>query len=341
MSSDSPATPPPPSAASAALFAPVRLIRVAVAGILMGTANLIPGVSGGTMVLAMGFYQEFIDSVADITAFRFSLRRILFLGILGGFAIAAILGLAGVILYLLFHYPVVMFALFIGLTLGGAPTMARSLKPWRADVIVATVLGFGLMVGVLLLRQGAGFPHNTAMDVASGVVGATTMVLPGISGSYMLLVMDQYEHVIGAVKERNLRIIVPVGIGAIIGIVGLAHALKWLLRRHARPTIGVLLGILLGSVVGLWPFGKLPGHKALAECSPAQLRTFIADKQIPNIADLPDEQLAEAILLHWDERGQPDYTAGNITRAAIAVALGFIATLALSRLQPGGRSATT
>ena len=100
-------------------------VRAGIAGLLMGIANLIPGVSGGTMILAMGLYEEFIDSIADLTALRFSRRRIVFLGIIGLSAAGAILGLAGVILYLLFHHTIAMFALFIGLTLGGAPLLFK------------------------------------------------------------------------------------------------------------------------------------------------------------------------------------------------------------------------
>jgi putative membrane protein len=323
------------------LFAPLRLARVAVAGVLMGTANLIPGVSGGTMVLAMGLYQEFIDSVAEFTAFRWSVRRIVFLGVLGFFALAAIAGLAWLILYLLFHYPTAMFALFIGLTLGGAPTLMRSLRPIRIDVVIATLAGIGLMIGVLLLKhlQGGGMPHNTVMDFFSGIVGATTMVLPGVSGSYMLLVLEQYERVVGAINPLNLRIVVPVGIGAVAGIVGLSHILKFLLNYFQRATVGVLLGILLGSVVGLWPFSKQPGEEALERRGVAELRTFAEKWQIAAALAADDgsdsEQnqlhLMHAILEGWADRGQSSYSAGRILTAVICVVAGFLVTLALGR----------
>ena len=325
-------------------FALFRLIRIAIAGVLMGTANLIPGVSGGTMVLAMGIYQEFIDSVADITALRFSLRRIVFLGVLGAFALTAIVGLAKLILYLLFHYPTGMYALFIGLTLGGAPTLIRSLRPMRASAISAAIIGLALMASLLFLREGRGFPHNTAMDFVSGVVGATTMVLPGVSGSYMLLIMDQYERVVGSIDDRNLKIIAPVGIGAILGVIGLSHLLKLLLRRFAKPTIGVLLGILLGSVIGLWPFSKEPGDKALERRTPAELRSFGQKWEIPGVAEIDDggdsernkHELATVIHQNWHLRGQSSYSAGLIVLAAGLAAAGFVVTFLLAR----GQSAT-
>ncbi len=321
---------------------PLRLARTAIAGALMGIANLIPGVSGGTMVLAMGLYQEFIDSVADVTAFRWGWRRVVFLGVLLCFAGGAIVGLAGLILYLLFHFPVAMYALFIGLTLGGAPTLVRSLRPIRADVVVATGVGLALMVGVVLLKhaQSEGFPHNMAMDVVSGVVGATTMVLPGVSGSYMLLVLDQYGRVIGAVKDFDLKIIVPVGIGAVVGVIGLAHLLKVLLHRVPRATVGVLLGILLGSVIGLWPFGREPDVKILERQTAGELVAFAEAWRIPGVAPSDDvEALAAQIHERWEARELRTYPGGAYVRAVLLVVTGFVTTMLLSRKQEGKKSA--
>ncbi len=325
------------------VFGFLRVVRIAVAGVLMGTANLIPGVSGGTMILAMGLYREFIDSVADVTALRFSFRGIVFLALLAAFALGAIVGLAKLILFLLFHYPTAMFALFIGLTLGGAPTLMRSLRPLRADVVVSTMVGFGLMIGVLLLKQlqGGVLPHNLAMDFVSGVIGATTMVLPGVSGSYMLLVLDQYERVVGAIDDRAIRIIIPVGIGAVLGVVGLSNLLKFLLHRFARPTVGVLLGILLGSVIGLWPFDRAPGEKALERRSADELRTFIVRWEIPvapavdvTDPDTPHATLSAAIIDAWGQRGRSSYGTDKIIIAVVCVVVGFLVTFALARRKP-------
>ncbi len=320
------------------------IIKMAFGGILMGIANLIPGLSGGTMILAMGLYTEFIDSVADVTAFRFSKRRILFLTVVVGCAGAAIIGLASAILYLLFHYTTAMYALFIGMTLGGAPLLARSVRPVRADAVVAIFLGGGLMAGVFMLREGGAMPHNTGMDVISGVVGSTTMVLPGISGSYMLLVMDQYDRVVGTVADlksgikntdmdvirRALGIAIPVGIGVVVGVIALSNVLKYLLHRHERATIGFLLGMLLGSVIGLWPFGRVPSEDAMERRSPIELRHY-ADRcgiSLPDEADKP--AIIAAITDYPNPTGLGDPPPSAIAIAALAVLGGFMVTRALA-----------
>jgi uncharacterized membrane protein len=178
-------------------------------------------------------------------------------------------------------------------------------------------------------------PHNTPMDVVAGLIGATTMVLPGISGSYMLLVMDQYDRVIGAIDDRDFGIIIPVGIGAVAGVVALSNALKYLLHHYERATIGFLLGMLLGSVLGLWPFGREPGKKALAKRTATELRAFAQERGIAGLDVVPDEQAARYILENWSRRSADDYDAGRVVRAALMLIVGFAATFALSRGSPG------
>ncbi len=320
---------PSSSPAPSALSGPVGVARTIVGGVLMGIANLIPGISGGTMILAMGLYTEFIDSVADVSRFQFSPRRIAFLAVVGAAAGTAIFGLAGLILYLLFHYSTAMYALFIGLTLGGAPKLASMLRPTIAAWI-ATAGGIALMAGIALLKTG-GMPQNTIMDVVAGLVGATTMVLPGISGSYMLLVLDQYDRVIGAIHDRDFRIIIPVGIGAVVGIVALSNALKFLLHRHKTVTIGFLLGMLLGSVLGLWPFGREPREKLLDGRQPTELRAFAAKHSIPGVEGAGDGALRALIVENWKDRQVDDYAPAAIATASAMLLVGFAATFVLAR----------
>lgn len=324
-------------------FGVMRAIRTAVGGVLMGIANLIPGVSGGTMILAVGLYEEFIDSVADVTALRFRLRRILFLGILFCCAGISIFTLSKVILHLLLWYSSAMFALFVGFTLGGTPLLLKLIGKFRVGSVVGTVAGFGLMAAIAYLKHlgDMAMPRNMPMDFVAGVVGSVTMVLPGISGSYMLLIMDQYDRVIGAVADLKdgaleaIRILIPVGIGAVIGIVGLSNLLKYLLRRHAHVTLGFLLGMLLGSVLGLWPFGRPPTEKLLHEQTPAKLRAFADREGITETQGLEGDALAQRVLAGWDERQSNPYETRRVVTASAMFVAGLIVTTLLGRLGGG------
>ena len=312
-----------------------RWFRTAIGGMLMGIANLIPGVSGGTIILAIGVYEEFIDAVADVTALRLGVRQITFLSILALFAGGSILALSKVILYLLFWHSAPMFALFIGLTLGGTPLLVRMIGRFSPGAGGGVLAGFAVMLAVFLAKGEAAIPRNTVMDFVSGVVGATTMVLPGISGSYILLILDQYDRVIGAIADLKegtwsaLRILIPVGIGVVLGIVGLSNLLKLLLHRYEKVTLSVLLGMLLGSVLGLWPFGRPPTMKILEQRTDSELRTFAEDKGISDTADLEGPHLAKQIMENWEHRTVSPYSAGTIGSASAMLLAGLIITLML------------
>ncbi len=266
--------------------APTRLpvIRSALGGILMGLANLVPGVSGGTMIVVMGLYDEFISSIADVTRLRFSKRNLAFLGIVGGGAVVAIAALAETLSRAVTLHPGAMYSLFIGMTLGGAPLLIRMLGRRSGRTVGGILLGLAIMVVVGLTREEAPNKEGVreavargefviepayARDVSAGALGVSAMVLPGISGAYMLLILGRYEAILAAVSLTTeyalslgregdpqvfLRIMLPTAIGAVLSIVFLSNLLKWLLYRHRDATLGLLLGILLGSVVGIWPF---------------------------------------------------------------------------------------
>ncbi len=294
-----------------AVLAPSRALRIAVTGALMGTANLIPGVSGGTMVLAMGLYEEFIEAVAEVTALRLRPGRVAFLVLLLAAAGLAVVFLASLILYLLFIAPSFMFALFIGLTLGGTPTLLRMIGRVNLSCVLAMLAGLAAMAVLAFTTQAADMPRNMAMDFASGVIGTMAMVLPGISGSYMLLVLNQYDRVIGAVDDLRqmnwsaLRIVIPVGVGVAAGMVGIANALRYLLRRHEKATLGFLMGLLLGSVLGLWPFGRAPTEKILEKRSPEQLRVYAESIGLPVAAALEGRERIDHLLVAWSLTEKP------------------------------------
>ena len=243
-------------------------------GFLMGLANLVPGISGGTMLLAAGIYPKFIEAVANVTRLRFRFQSLLVLGCVVGAAGLGILLLAGTLKDLVVDHRWIMYSLFIGLTLGGLPVVWKLARPASKRLVISAVAAFALMV-VLAVLQATGYTgggqSNFVMLFIAGVAGASAMILPGVSGGYLLLLLGQYVPILSGVDdfksglkareldlliEPALTVVLPVGLGVVIGVALIGNLLQWLLVHHRKATLGALIGLLLGSTVGLWPFQR-------------------------------------------------------------------------------------
>lgn len=249
-------------------------LRSAAGGLLMGLANLVPGISGGTMLLATGIYPQFISGVAEITTFRFRPKVVLMLACVVGAGLIAIAAFARVIGLLLDNHQWAMYALFIGLTLGGVPLLWRLVRPPDARVGISAAAAIALMVLLATVdpeRIGGGAERGAgayALLFAAGAAGGAAMILPGVSGAYLLLVLGQYRRIVGAVATavdglrggdaalfgEAMHVFIPVLFGVATGVIGVSNLVKLLLAKFERATLGCLLGLLLGAVVGLWPF---------------------------------------------------------------------------------------
>jgi putative membrane protein len=248
------------------------LARCVFAGVLMGLANLVPGISGGTMLVAVGVYRRFIDAVSDVSRLRLGVDAIATLAAVVTGALVAIAAGSGVISYALTEWRWAAFSLFIGLTMGGAPVLWKMLRPADAGALVSAAVGFVAMLAVAVLqRDGAGGGGASAGPVElalAGVAGASAMILPGISGAYLLLLLGVYELIINAVNDAvaaaarldpggvwdQLGVLVPVGIGVVVGVAGVSNILRVVLHRWEKATIAFLLGLLLAAPAGLYPF---------------------------------------------------------------------------------------
>ncbi|MEE9279924.1 MAG: DUF368 domain-containing protein [Myxococcota bacterium] len=255
------------------LAARLLLARAGIGGVLMGLANLVPGISGGTMLLAVGVYPAFVSAVAELTTFKLRASSLLLVGSIAVSAALAILLLAGPVRTLVVEQRWVMYSLFVGLTLGGVPLLLRLAQRLSAGLLVGAAGGLLLMVVISfagLRAAGTGPETSTALLGLAGVLAAAAMILPGISGGYLLLLLGQYEPILAAIDQVKqgvlsrdlaplvdaLDVIVPLGLGVLAGIAVVSNLIRWLLVRFERHTLGVLLGLLLGAVVGLWPFQR-------------------------------------------------------------------------------------
>lgn len=251
----------------------------------MGLANLVPGISGGTMLLAVGIYPRFIEAVADTTRLRLRLQPLLLLGLVGASGGLAILLLAGVLGDLVAHHRWIMYSAFIGLTLGGVPLVWRLAQPARLPFWSGTAGGFAAMAGLVVLQSGPsgeGIAASGPLLLATaGAAGAAAMILPGLSGAYLLLVLGQYEPILGAVDQvlKGLNgpdaravmeaagVLLPVLGGIAVGATLIGNAVRFALRRFRQATLGVLMGLLFGAIVGLWPFEDLASPAPLQAAS--------------------------------------------------------------------------
>jgi len=236
--------------------------RIVTGGFLMGVANLVPGVSGGTMILAIGLYDRFIEAVARATSLRWTRASIGFLVLLVLGAGVAVLSLSAPAVWLVTEHRWVAYSLFVGMTMGGAPLLWKSLRPLSAASATAFLASLVGMVWVARGLADSPLQQGFLTFLAVGSLAAASMILPGISGSYILLIFGMYDVVVGSLRPRelleaplaSLSILVPVGIGVALGIGLLSNVLKLVLSRYERPAHAALLGLLLGSVAGLYPF---------------------------------------------------------------------------------------
>jgi putative membrane protein len=245
-----------------------RILPTYVGGFLMGSADIVPGVSGGTIALVLGIYETLVEQIQQVATalgqflkgdFRDGVQalrdvRWVFLLPLGFGIITAVLLLAAALEHLLEVRPVQMSALFLGLVAGSVVIAAGMLKePARHHLGIAIVTAIVTFLG-LGLRSGRIEDPSYVVVFAAGAIAICAMILPGISGSFLLLIMGMYETVIGAVSDRNVLLAVVFLAGAVVGLSLFSTLLEWLLEHHHDRVLAALLGLMAGSLRVLWPW---------------------------------------------------------------------------------------
>jgi len=232
----------------------------------MGAANVIPGVSGGTIALITGVFERLINAIKsfNLTAikllFKGKIKELIeyvdlyFLIAIFSGMVASVVTLAKVLEYLFISYPVFVWAFFFGLILASVYYVGKTIKKWNFSVILTFIIGTVIAITITSLN------HATENDaflylMICGVVAICSMILPGLSGSFILILMGNYELVmIHAVSNMDVRILIPVMIGAIVGLMVFSHILSWIYKKYKNQTISILTGFILGSLGVLWPW---------------------------------------------------------------------------------------
>ena len=278
-------------------------LLISLRGIGMGAADVVPGVSGGTIAFITGIYEELINSIKSI---NLEAIRLFFSGrwksfwrhINGNFLLAvfsgiliSIFSLAKLLEYLLEHQPVLIWSFFFGLIVASSYVVSRKIKNWDYPKVVALVGGIGIAFYITSVT-----PATTTdalwFIVLSGALASCAMILPGISGSFILLLLGKYAFVLHAVNQTILVDLGLVAVGVVIGLISFANLLSWLLKRFHDVTIAVLVGFMIGSLNKIWPWKEtLETIVVDGEVKP------LVEKNILPALDNPDHLILLAIAM--------------------------------------------
>lgn len=290
-------------------------LSIGAKGACMGAADVIPGVSGGTIAFIMGIYDEFVGSIASINA---EAVRLLFSGRLrqfwkhinGNFLLAIIIGigfsvftLAGLMQMLLNNFPIQTWAFFFGLIVASSIFILRGISGWKVKEAILVAAGIILGTTVCTLSP-TNTPDGLWFIFLSGAIAICAMILPGISGSFILLILGKYQYIMGCISGllsgdfwNNFIILSVFAVGAMTGIIGFSKFLHWLLARWNKETLIVLAGFIIGSLVKVWPWNNMEA---------------IVCSQFPDVAALRDA----AAGISGDIASTADTTARHALEAA-------------------------
>lgn len=287
---------------------------VTVKGICMGAADVIPGVSGGTIAFMTGIYEELVGSINSINgeavkllfsgkfkAFWKHINGNFLLSLVAGILIS-ILSLAKLMTYLLTNHPIQTWAFFFGLIVASSIFILKGISGWKFKDIVMLILGIiiGIVVCTLTPTQ---TPDGLWFIFICGAIAICAMILPGISGSFILLILGKYEYMLGTITKitsgdgrlLDFAVILIFVVGALIGILAFSRFLHWLLARYHRATLLVLAGFIIGSLVKVWPWSDMATVAASQHPELAALPSFIWEDVAAQYSGLIDYHIGGAV----------------------------------------------
>lgn len=245
-----------------------RSLLLALKGCAMGMADVVPGVSGGTIAFVSGIYEELIDSIrkVDLTAVRLLLRgrfRAMWDHVNGSFLLPVLLGigvaifsLARLMTWLLERYPIEIWSFFFGLIIASSLLVARQVGRWNLSTGVALLAGAAAAWWITAASP-AQTPDSWWFVLIAGAIAICAMILPGVSGAFILLLLGKYQYIMEAIGTLQVPVIALFGVGAVAGILTFSRLLSWLLRRWHDATIAVLMGFMIGSLNKVWPWKEV------------------------------------------------------------------------------------
>ena len=258
--------------------APRSKLSTILTGFAMGAADLVPGVSGGTVALIFGIYENLLTTITsiNISAVRLLLHRrfrafstainLRFIALLGLGLVTAIVTLSEPLGRTLDNAAgrIILYAFFFGLVVASVAALGGRLN-WSLSSIALFAAGTAIGFGVVRLSPATGSTNPLAV-FGAGAIAICAMVLPGISGSFLLIILGQYEHILDAVRGRNLGTILVFGAGTVVGLLSFSRLLRRLLSKHGIATMAVLIGFMTGSLWKIWPWRLCLGEAGPDGC---------------------------------------------------------------------------
>lgn len=275
-------------------------------GAAMGAADVVPGVSGGTIAFISGIYEELLTAISNVNLEALRKLRKEGIGaawkyIHGDFLLALLTGifisvftLAKLIKFLLENHEVLIWSFFFGLVLASTWLVGKQIQSRKPEVIVGFLLGAGAAYWITTIETTADVQANWYFFL-SGAIAICAMILPGISGSFILLLMGSYHAVIEAIHDRDMKLIAIFGAGCVVGVLSFSRVLKFLFSRFKTVTLAVLTGFLLGSLNRIWPWKENVGSTPLTIHSDGREEWLQRNVSPDNFSG--DSQLVGAVLL--------------------------------------------
>ncbi|UCD59781.1 MAG: DUF368 domain-containing protein [Flavobacteriaceae bacterium] len=243
-------------------------IIISLKGVAMGAADVVPGVSGGTIAFISGIYEELITSINGLNFSKFKVLKNegfknFWRAINGNFLLALFTGifisvfsLAKLISWLLVNQPILLWSFFFGLVFASIFFVARAIEKWNLGTLTAFVFGATIAYYITTLP-----PTENSQSLIylffSGALAVCAMILPGISGAFILVLLGSYKTILDAVHQRELLIIATVAVGAVFGLLSFARLLKWMFENYKNSTLALLTGFILGSLNKIWPWKRV------------------------------------------------------------------------------------
>ena len=291
---------------------------ISLKGMAMGAADVVPGVSGGTIAFISGIYEELLTSISSVNFATLKLLKTegikaAWKAINGNFLVSLLVGifisivsLAKIISYLLEHKPIMVWSFFFGLVLASILYVAKQIAKWNFITVFVFVLGATIAYYITTLQPLISENSSPLFLFLAGALAICAMILPGISGAFILVLLGAYKPVLEAIHNKDFKLIAILGVGAIVGLLSFSKILKWLFSNYKNYTLAVLSGFIFGSLNKIWPWKNVLDTK------------MYGDKEVI---------IKEASVLPVNFNGEP-----QILSAIGLAVIGFVVILLLEKI---------